>query len=112
VALLCLRLGTPEATRWTIRGAVEVAFLAVATAMGYALWDLAMRRGDIVFVAACSYLTPFFSTLVACAYLRVVPRTSLCTGCLLIIAGSFLSWISVSERPLPPPDPTSYPPTP
>ncbi|OGV67831.1 MAG: hypothetical protein A3K19_28640 [Lentisphaerae bacterium RIFOXYB12_FULL_65_16] len=101
LALLCLRLGTTEPTHWTARGVAEVAFLGGATALGYALWDLAMRKGDVVFVAACSYLTPLLSTLVACCYLRIMPGTSLAIGCLLIIAGSFLSWRSVAECPGP-----------
>jgi drug/metabolite transporter (DMT)-like permease len=58
-------------------------------------WDIAMREGDLVLVASCSYLTPFFSTVVSCIYLRVWPGPSLWLGCLLIIAGSFLSWRSI-----------------
>ena len=46
-------------------------------------------------VASCSYLTPFFSTVVTCLYLRVQPGPTLWMGCGLIIAGSFLSWRSI-----------------
>ena len=73
----------------------EVAFLASATALGYLFWDIAMRKGNQMLVAACSYLTPFFSTVVSSIYLRVVPTVSLWLGCALIIAGSVLSWRSV-----------------
>lgn len=90
-----IRLVTPEATIWTTRAAVEVGCLGLATALGYLFWDLAMRAGDLVLVAACSYLTPFFSTVVSCLYLGVLPGLSLWLGCLLIIAGSFLSWRSI-----------------
>jgi drug/metabolite transporter (DMT)-like permease len=73
----------------------EIAFLALATALAYVFWDIAMRDGDVVLVASCSYLTPFFSTVVSCVYLSVWPGPSLWVGCLLIIVGSFLSWRSI-----------------
>jgi drug/metabolite transporter (DMT)-like permease len=90
-----LRLFHPEDGSWDIRVATEVALLSLATGLAYVFWDLAMREGDMVLVASCSYLTPFFSTVVSCMYLRVQPGLSLWAGCALIIAGSFLSWRSI-----------------
>ena len=90
-----VRLLRPEAGVWTFRVVVEVVVLALATALAYVFWDIAMREGDLVLVASCSYLTPFLSTGVSCLYLQVWPRASLWLGCLLIIAGSFWSWRSV-----------------
>jgi drug/metabolite transporter (DMT)-like permease len=89
------RLFHPEAGTWGVRVAAEVALLALATGLAYVFWDLAMRAGDVALVASCSYLTPFFSTVVSCLYLRVRPGLSLWVGCALIIAGSFLSWRSI-----------------
>ena len=89
-----LRLLRPEESAWSFRVVAEVVFLALATALAYVFWDIAMREGDVVLVASCSYLTPFFSTVVSCLYLRVLPGLSLWLGCLLIIAGSFWSWRS------------------
>ena len=83
---------------WTLRAGVEAAFLGLATALAYILWDLAMRKGDIVFVAACSNFTPLLSTLLSCIYLRVAAGFNLWLGCGLIVAGTFLSWRSVSDR--------------
>ena len=90
-----LHLIRPEGGTWNLRVVAEVAVLALATGVAYVFWDLAMRAGDVVLVAACSYLTPFFSTVVSCLYLRVQPGLSLWLGCALIIAGSFLSWRSI-----------------
>jgi drug/metabolite transporter (DMT)-like permease len=95
MAFWLLRLFRPEQGEWGIRVVAEVAFLALATALAYVFWDIAMREGDVVLVASCSYLTPFLSTGVSCMYLRVWPSLSLWLGCLLIIAGSFLSWRSI-----------------
>ena len=87
-----------ESRVWTWRAGFEATFMGLATALAYILWDLAMRKGDIVFVAACSYFTPLLSTLLSCLYLRVTAGVNLWFGCLLIVAGSLLSWVAVSDR--------------
>lgn len=98
VAFSLVRLFHSETGAWSLRAAAEVAVLALGTALGYVFWDLAMRRGDMVLVASCSYLTPFFSTLVSCVYLGVLPGIGVWLGCLLIVAGSFWSWRSIARR--------------
>jgi drug/metabolite transporter (DMT)-like permease len=97
MAFWLFRLFHPEDGAWGIRVVAEIALLALATALAYVCWDIAMREGDVVLVASCSYLTPFFSTVVSCMYLRVWPSISLWLGCLFIIAGSFLSWRSIRQ---------------
>jgi drug/metabolite transporter (DMT)-like permease len=87
-----------EGGPWTWRAGGEVAFMGLATALAYILWDRAMRKGDIVFVAACSYFTPLLSTFLCCLYLQMTAGVSLWLGCVLIVAGSILSWTSVSDR--------------
>jgi len=63
----------------------------------YALWDRAMRRGNLLLVAACSYFTPLLSTLVSCGYLGVEPGGRLWLGCVVLVAGSLLTWRSVCD---------------
>jgi drug/metabolite transporter (DMT)-like permease len=96
--LLALALFADEPRGWSIRAIGEAVVLGLATCFAYRLWDLAMRRGNLMLVAACSYLTPLFSTLASCLYLAVVPPHQLWWGCLLLIAGSLLSWLSVVRR--------------
>jgi drug/metabolite transporter (DMT)-like permease len=76
----------------------EIGMLALFTALAYIFWDIAMRKGDLVLVAAVSYLTPLLSTIVSCLYLQILPGISLWLGCVLVIAGSFLSWWSFSRE--------------
>ena len=97
IAMLIVRLLRPEAAAWSGRVVAEVGFLGMVTAMAYVFWDGAMRKGDVVLVAACSYLTPFLSTVVSCVYLGVLPGVSLWAGCALLVCGSFLSWWSISN---------------
>lgn len=91
-----------ERPRWSGVAVGEAGFLGLATFGGYRLWDRAMRQGDTVVVAAGSYLTPLLSTLAGCAYLGVTPGPRLWAGCVVLIAGSWLSW-----RAFPPQSDTS-----
>jgi drug/metabolite transporter (DMT)-like permease len=68
------------------------------TALAYVLWDVAMRKGNLLLVVACSYFTPLLSTLVSCVYLKVSPSPKLWIGCLLLVSGSLITWRSVSDR--------------
>jgi drug/metabolite transporter (DMT)-like permease len=95
-ALLLLRQLYPETGSWHLSTAMETLFMGLATALAYVCWDVAMRKGDVVLVAACSYLTPFLSTVVSCIYLGVTPGKNLWVGCVLLIAGSLLSWRSIA----------------
>lgn len=95
--LVCLFVDEPRA--WSPSTLAEALFLGVATYLAYGLWDTAMRTGNVVLVAAGSYLTPFLSTVVSCLYLSIPTRSSLWIGCGMLVVGSLLSWLSVSESP-------------
>jgi len=93
--LLFIRFAWPESTVWTTRATGEAIVLGAITALAYALWDNAMRRGDLLLVASSSYFTPLLSTAVSCIYLKVLPGPKVWIGALLIVAGSLISWGSV-----------------
>jgi drug/metabolite transporter (DMT)-like permease len=94
--LFLIGLGVDEPRSWGVRPIAEALLLGAATYAAYGLWDRAMRTGNLVLVAAGSYLTPLLSTLASCLYLAVAPGPGLWVGCGLLIAGSWLSWYSVS----------------
>lgn len=87
-----------EPREWTVRAMAEALYLGLATGTAYTLWDRAMRKGDVVLVAAASYFTPLFSTVISCVYLAVVPGASLWAGCAAIVLGSYVSWRCISNR--------------
>ncbi len=97
LALLVLRLFSAEASAWSGRAVGETVVLAVGTLLGYGLWDMAMRKGNLLLVAACSYFTPLLSTFVSCVYLQVTPGWRLWVGCLALVGGSLLTWLSLSD---------------
>ncbi|MFH1845818.1 MAG: aromatic amino acid DMT transporter YddG [bacterium] len=94
---LSARLVVPEVSVWTLRSVVELVGFSVLTTTGYFCWDLAMRQGNMVLVAAGSYFTPLLSTVVSCVYLGVSAGTGLWIGCLFIVLGALWSWRSVVD---------------
>ena len=104
LVLLVLRVINTEPTHWSLRAAGEASGLAVVTTLAYFLWDVSMRKGNLLLVVACSYFTPLLSTLVSCLYLRVSPSPRLWVGSLLLVSGSLVTWRSISDRPVPPPN--------
>ena len=100
LVLLLMRAFAPASGDWNTQALFEASALGAITALAYSLWDGAMRRGNILLVAVCSYFTPLFSTLLSCIYLKVNPGSRLWLGCACIIVGSLLSWRCVSDRPL------------
>lgn len=97
VVLLLLCLFRGEGGSWSVHAVLETGVLGLSTALAYLFWDSAMRKGDLILVASGSYFTPLLSTVVSCIYLQVVPGMSLWFGCLLIVAGSFLSWYAIRQ---------------
>jgi drug/metabolite transporter (DMT)-like permease len=98
LGLSVLSLLSGESPVWSVRPVGEAVVLAIMTVLAYALWDTAMRRGNLLLVVVCSYLTPLLSTCVSCVYLGVEPGWRLWLGCLVLVAGSFMTWLSVSDR--------------
>jgi drug/metabolite transporter (DMT)-like permease len=96
--LLFIRLFFREQSLWNLRSVAEILFMSLATLFSYMFWDLAMRKGDMVLVAASSYFIPFLSTLVTSLYLGITAGLRLWMGCGCIILGSLISWASVSDR--------------
>ena len=92
--VLCCFIDEPR--EWNIRVVLEALFLGTAMYVAYELWDNAMRKGSIITVAACSYMTPLLSTIVSCVYLSVRPAAALWVGCIILILGSILSWYAVT----------------
>jgi len=97
IVLLLVRLSIVESGTWSLAAGIEATSLGLATALAYVFWDIAMRKGNLVLVAAFSYFIPLFSTLLSSLYLHVTPDLSLWLGCVLIVLGSLMSWKGVSN---------------
>jgi len=99
-AFVLMRPQFVEEIRLSARAGWELTYMAlIPTLLAYSLWDIAMRRGNMILVAALSYATPVLSTVFTCLYLDVSPRWSLWLGCTLVTAGAWVCKMSVTEQP-------------
>ncbi len=87
-----------ETSAWNARSLAEALFLGAATYLAYEFWDSSMRTGHVVTVAAASYFTPLLSSVASCIYLSVAVGLSFWIGAGLLVAGSLISWRSVTDR--------------
>ncbi|HUU92719.1 MAG TPA: aromatic amino acid DMT transporter YddG [Phycisphaerae bacterium] len=96
LVLAALRWAFPEESVWTARAMAELAFLAVfPTLLAYAMWDAAVRRGNLTLVASVSYLAPLLSTAISAVYLDVAVGWNLWAACGLVVAGALVCSRSV-----------------
>ncbi|MBM4019631.1 MAG: aromatic amino acid DMT transporter YddG [Planctomycetes bacterium] len=98
LVLAALRPVFDEPGAWTWRAGAELAFMAVCPVMlAYALWDRAVRKGNLTLVAAASYLAPLLSTVLSALYLGVDLGWNLWLACGLLVGGAALAQWSVVE---------------
>lgn len=96
--LLGLSFVFPEERTFSFGLVIEVLFLSLSTVLAYIFWELAMQKGNLAIVLPFSYMTPLFSTLISTFYLGVIPGARLWIGCLILIAGSLMSWWSLKQK--------------
>jgi len=101
IVLFSLSLFHPTEVSWNWRMGVEILFMSLSTLLAYVFWDKAMRKGNVVLVAAFSYFIPLLSTLVSCVYLRVTAGLNLWIGSFFIVIGALMSWRSIIDRQSP-----------
>jgi drug/metabolite transporter (DMT)-like permease len=99
LVLAALRPAFAEHPHWAARPVAELSFIAIVPALlGYAFWDRAMRRGNVVLIASFSYVTPLLSTVISCLYLSVPAGPGLWAACALVIGGAFICRYSIKDR--------------
>lgn len=61
---------------------------AIATGLAYLLWDVGMRRGNVITISATSMFTPLLSTLITAIMSGHGVSSSLLIAAALVVAGS------------------------
>jgi len=97
-----VRLTVTETAAWSWKVVPALVYTAVCPSLlAYTFWDIAMRKGRIVLLAAFSYLIPILSVGFTCLLLSIRPAWTLWAACVLVVAGAVISKLSISD-PSPP----------
>jgi len=79
-------------------GTISLLLTGIVMGSGYALWNLAILRGNMLLLATLSYFTPVISTLFSSLILGVLLGTSFWQGVAMVTLGSLICWWVTRER--------------
>ncbi|MBF4335339.1 aromatic amino acid DMT transporter YddG [Vibrio anguillarum] len=83
---------------FTVPATLNLALTGVVMGSGYALWNVAILRGNMVLLATLSYFTPVISTLLSSLILGVALGLSFWQGVIMVTMGSLICWWATRER--------------
>lgn len=108
VLFLVLRIAVGERSTYALADLPAIAlFSSVVCGAGYALWDIAVRKGDLPLLGAAANGTPVAATLFAAAWLGAPLSINVVLGSVVVSAGALLCHRGVLEKTCPaaPPSP-------
>lgn len=77
---------------FTVESSISLLITAAVMGSGYALWNIAIIGGNMLFLATLSYFTPILSTLFSVLILGISISATFWQGVLLVTLGSILCW--------------------
>ncbi|NAW89118.1 MULTISPECIES: aromatic amino acid DMT transporter YddG [unclassified Vibrio] len=83
---------------FTVPATLNLALTGVVMGSGYALWNVAILRGNMMLLATLSYFTPVISTLLSSLILGVALGFSFWQGVIMVTMGSLICWWATRER--------------
>ncbi|WP_277051783.1 FAD-dependent oxidoreductase [Zestomonas thermotolerans] len=83
------------------RPTLELAALVLAMAGGYALWNLAILRGNLTLLAALSYFTPVLAAGFSAFWLSASLTLQFWQGVVLVTLGSLVCWYGTRSNVAP-----------
>ena len=81
-----------------VQSLLELLFIGVIFGVSYSLWEVGIHKGNMLLLAILSYFTPVFSMLFAGLWLKTIPGTNFWLGVGLVVAGSFVCWLSSKQK--------------
>ncbi len=81
-----------EALVFSLPSVLNLLLTGIVMGSGYALWNIAILRGNMMLLATLSYFTPVISTLLSSVILGVVLGASFWQGVVMVTTGSLICW--------------------
>ncbi|PMJ91619.1 aromatic amino acid DMT transporter YddG [Vibrio sp. 10N.261.55.A7] len=87
-----------QGMEFTIPATLNLLLAGVVIGGGYALWNIAILRGNMVFLASLSYFTPVLSTLIGSMILGISLAATFWQGVAMVTVGSLICWWFTREH--------------
>lgn len=85
-------------TAFDLRNSIELLAAGAAMAVGYALWNVGILRGNLTLLATASYTTPVMSSAFASAWLGAQLTGQFWQGAVMVTVGSLICWQATRDR--------------
>nr|WP_282437362.1 aromatic amino acid DMT transporter YddG [Vibrio amylolyticus] len=83
---------------FTLPSTLNLILTGMVMGGGYALWNFAILKGNMVLLASLSYFTPVLSTLISSYILSVNLTSTFWQGVAMVTCGSLICWWYTRER--------------
>jgi len=98
ITLAILSIFFPETPRWSVKTGLELVYMAILPGMlAYMLWEIAVRKGEIILITSLSNLTPLLSTIISAIILGITPGPILWSGTILVLLGAYFCKLSIKD---------------
>lgn len=87
------------AMQFSLSSTLNLILTGIVMGSGYALWNVAILRGNMMLLATLSYFTPVISTLLSSVILGVVLGASFWQGVIMVTIGSLICWWVTRTKP-------------
>ena len=90
-----------EATMvFTTEATFDLLLAGIVMGSGYALWNIGIIGGNMVFLATLSYFTPILSTFFSAMILDIELTTKFWEGVVMVTIASLICWWLTREKPV------------
>ncbi|MCW8333415.1 aromatic amino acid DMT transporter YddG [Vibrio paucivorans] len=91
-------LSSEREMTFTLESTFTLLLTGIVMGSGYALWNVAILRGNMVLLATLSYFTPVFSTVFSSIILGISLSLPFWQGVAMVTIGSLICWWCTREK--------------
>ncbi|USD42970.1 aromatic amino acid DMT transporter YddG [Vibrio sp. SCSIO 43135] len=91
-------LSSEREMTFTLESTLTLLLTGIVMGSGYALWNVAILRGNMVLLATLSYFTPVFSTVFSSIILGISLSLPFWQGVAMVTIGSLICWWCTREK--------------
>ena len=91
-------LSNEPAMQFSTTSVISLFITSAVMASGYALWNVAIIGGNMMFLATLSYFTPIFSSFTSTLILGVALGQTFWQGVIFVTIGSLMCWWVTREK--------------